>query len=332
MSDHASSRLRYVDADKLDTRVLDLDGLDVRNQRDDHIGEVEGLLIDGVSGRPRYLVIDSGGWFRSRRFLLPIAHAQLDDDRRTLRVNFDKETINRFPEMRNDRYEALTDEELQSYDEGVWRTSGVTRATSVEARGRDYNTSPSWWNTAAWASTPVPGAPSGSTGRPAVAAEEIMGGSADPVRARAEHERMVAHEHEHPAAPAAETLTDRDNDRLVAADVNVTDVYPGGEGRLRKAATGFEADRAGERDGALAVDRDDLRNRARTPGFEREDLRGPEAGERAQTGDILGIESAGETTSLGDAADDEDTRRQRAEQDMRGVTLERDADARGRRD
>ena len=74
MSDHASSRLRYVDADKLDTRVLDLDGLDVRNQRDDHIGEVEGLLIDGVSGRPRYLVIDSGGWFRSRRFLLPIAH------------------------------------------------------------------------------------------------------------------------------------------------------------------------------------------------------------------------------------------------------------------
>ena len=70
MSDHASSRLRYVDADKLDSRVLDLDGLDVRNQRDDHIGEVEGLLIDGVSGRPRYLVIDSGGWFRSRHGLL----------------------------------------------------------------------------------------------------------------------------------------------------------------------------------------------------------------------------------------------------------------------
>ena len=130
MTDYTSSRLRYVDADKLDTRVLDLDGLDVRNSREDHIGDVEGLLIDTVSGRPRYLVIDSGGWFRSRRFLLPIAHARLDENRRTLRVDFDKETINRFPEMRSDRYEALTDEELQSYDEGVWRSSGVTRPDS----------------------------------------------------------------------------------------------------------------------------------------------------------------------------------------------------------
>ena len=132
MSDYTASRLRYVDADKLDTRVLDLDGLDVRNTRDDHIGDVEGLLIDSVSGRPRYLVIDSGGWFRSRRFLLPIAHARLDEDRRTLRVDFDKETINRFPEMRSDRYEALTDEELRSYDEGVWRSSGVSRPTGVD--------------------------------------------------------------------------------------------------------------------------------------------------------------------------------------------------------
>ena len=53
MTDYTSSRLRYVDADKLDTRVLDLDGLDVRNTREDHIGDVEGLLIDTVSGRPR---------------------------------------------------------------------------------------------------------------------------------------------------------------------------------------------------------------------------------------------------------------------------------------
>ena len=134
MTDYTSSRLRYVDADKLDTRVLDLDGLDVRNSREDHIGDVEGLLIDSVSGRPRYLVIDSGGWFRSRRFLLPIAHARLDENRRTLRVDFDKETINRFPEMRSDRYEALTDEELQRYDEGVWRSSGDTRPTAVDTR------------------------------------------------------------------------------------------------------------------------------------------------------------------------------------------------------
>ena len=269
MTDYTSSRLRYVDADKLDTRVLDLDGLDVRNSREDHIGDVEGLLIDTVSGRPRYLVIDSGGWFRSRRFLLPIAHARLDENRRTLRVDFDKETINRFPEMRSDRYEALTDEELQSYDEGVWRSSGVTRPTAVDTRNATGdNTSPTWWNSTAWASTVLPG----TAGRPMVASEEAMRRSEDPVRARAEHERMVAHEREDA------------RDRARSAE----------------------------------IDRDELRDR--------DDTRAPAAGERAQPGDILGIESAGETTSIGDTASDEDKRRESAEKGLRGVRIEPDTD------
>src|SRR4051794_37553624 len=297
MNDYTSSRLRYVDADKLDPRVLDLDGLDVRNQRDDHIGDVDGLLIDTVSGRPRYLVVDSGGWFRSRRFLLPIAHARLDEDRRALRVDFDKETINRFPEMRNDRYEALTDAELQSYDEGVWRSTGVTHPTGADTRGSDYNTSPTWWNSAAWASTPVPGAPSVSTGRP-VTGEDVIGRSDDQVRARAERERMLAHERDD-----ARLVTERDNDRLVAADLNVTGTYA-------------------DRDRSVATDRDDLRDRA--------DLRAPAVGERAQPGDILGIGSAGETTALGETATDEDKRRERAEKDMRDVKIEPDVDTRRR--
>jgi len=286
MTDYTSSRLRYVDAEKLDTRVLDLDGLDVRNQRDDHIGDVEGLLIDTVSGRPRYLVIDSGGWFRSRHFLLPIAHARLDEDRRTLRVDFDKETINRFPEMRSDRYESLTDEELQSYDEGVWRTSGLT---APDTRGTEYNTSPKWWNSTAWANTPVPGPPFASTGRPPIGSEEVIGRSDDHVRARAEHERIVARE---------------------------------------------RADRPST--GESFGDRDDVRERGRSTESEREarrdpdDLRAPAVGERAQPGDILGIESAGERTSLGDTATDEDKRRQRAEKDIRDVDIEPDRNTRRR--
>jgi hypothetical protein len=273
MNEHTSSRLRYVDADKLDSRVLDLDGLDVRNQRNDHIGDVQGLLIDSVSGRPRYLVIDSGGWFRSRQFLLPIAHARLDENRRALRVDFDKETINRFPEMRSDRYDALTNEELQSYDEGVWRTSGVTRTTTADTYGSDYNTSPSWWNSAAWASTPVPGTPTVTTGRSPIS-EDVMARSEDQVRARAEHDRMIAR----------------------------------------------ERDDISDRNRVVEIDRDELRDR--------DDLRAPAVGERAQPGDILGIESAGERTALGETAADEDKRRERAEKDIRDVKIERDRDTR----
>ena len=92
------------------------------------------------------------------------------------------------------------------------------------------------------------------------------------MRARAEHERMVAHEREDA------------RDRARSAE----------------------------------IDRDELRDR--------DDTRAPVAGERAQPGDILGIGSAGETTSLGDTASDEDKRRQNAEKGMRGVRIEPDTD------
>ena len=42
----------------------------------------------------------------------------------------------------------------------------------------------------------------------------------------------------------------------------------------------------------------------------------PTVGERAQPGDVIGIESGGETTSIGETAEDEDRRRERAERDL----------------
>jgi PRC-barrel domain len=255
--DRHPSRLRYVDAGQLDSRVLSLDGLDVRNTRDEHIGDVEGLLIDSVSGRPRYLVIDSGGWFRSRTFLLPVAHARLDESRRALRADIDKDTINRFPQMLSDRYDALTDEELQQYDEGVWRACGLTQSSGMTG-APGYDSSVTWWDSAAWASTPVPGAPPVSARHPAVAGDAVFGRSEDPVRARAERERMIAHE--------------------------------------------------------------------------REETRAPAVGERAQPGDVLGIESGGERTSIGDTAEDEDRRRERAEKEIRDVEIESERSDRRRRE
>ena len=295
--DRQPSRLRYVDAGQLDSRVLNLDGLDVRNTRDEHIGDVEGLLIDSVSGRPRYLVVDSGGWFRSRTFLLPVAHARLDESRRALRADIDKDTINRFPQMRSDRYDALPDQELQQYDEGVWRACGLTQSSRTTGAPA-YDSSVTWWDSAAWASTPVPGAPPISARHPGVAGDAVFGRSEDPVRARAERERVLAHEREETRAGGS--YTERDNDRLVGADVSGTGTYVSrGDDRAR--------------------DRDD-------------DGRAPAVGERAQPGDVLGIESGGETTTIGDTAKDEDRRLERAEKDIRDVEIESERSDRGRRD
>jgi hypothetical protein len=243
----SSSRLRYVDASQLDSRVLDLDGLDVRNHNDDHIGDVEGLLVDGTSGRPRYLVIDSGGWFRSRRFLLPVMHARVDSTRKALRVDLDKDTVNRFPEMRDDRFDAVSDDDWQRYDDGVLRAYGRDTAVGRDDRyDRDRATSPSWWNAQAW-TTAVPGAAMASSVR---ADSDVV--------SRAERETVIAR-----------------------------DTEPARDGRL------------------------DL-----------EDRHAPAVGERAQPGDILGIESAGETTNLGDTTRDEDKRREQAEEAIRQERIE----------
>jgi hypothetical protein len=269
MESHVPSRLRYVDADQLDRDVLDLDGLDVRNTADDHIGDVEGLLVDSVSGRPRYLVVDSGGWFRSRRFLLPVAHARLDSDRRALRVDFDRDTINRFPEMRDDRFDALTDDEFARYDQGVLRASGsdVRGAGPESIRAVDYDSAPTWWNSRAWSAMPLAG-----TG--AVHPSDVSARNREAISGR---------------------LRDEDDVYLVRDEPVV----------------------AGTRDDRR---RDDVG---------RDDLRAPAVGERAQPGDILGIESGGERTGLGDTAEDEDRRREDAEKAVRDMKVERDPDYRG---
>ena len=56
----------------------------------------------------------------------------------------------------------------------------------------------------------------------------------------------------------------------------------------------------------IPTDPDELERRSRTTGDG-----------RAQPGDVLGIETDGETTSLGDTREDEDERREDAEKDVR---------------
>jgi hypothetical protein len=54
--------------------------------------------------------------------------------------------------------------------------------------------------------------------------------------------------------------------------------------------------------------------------------------ERAQPGDVLGIERGGETTRLGETAEDEDRRREEAEQAARETReADRDRERRDRR-
>ena len=240
----AASGLRYVGARQLSSDVLDLDRLEVKDASGEDLGHIDGFLVDTASARPRYVVVDSGGWFRSRRYLLPVDHARFDAQARNLRFDGRRDTIMQFPEIEDERIESLQADDLAGYDSGVTRVccpdDGDLQRLEDERR-RD--TTSAWWHQRAWS---------------------MSYGEAGP--------GLI------PPTTAGQMARGRDADE-----------------------------------------------RWRTPADEG---RAPAVGERAQPGDVIGIESGGETTSIGDTAEDEDRRRERAERDLPRGDSDRD---RGRR-
>jgi PRC-barrel domain protein len=247
--EHATyaSRLRYLDADDVDDSTVDFDGLEVRGRDDAKLGDIDGFIVDETSGQVHYIVVDSGGWFTSRRFLLPVGHATLDTDAGALRVDVNQDAIRRYPEFDEGRFKGFSDEDLRAFEQ---RTAAaccpgdtLEDATAGSWRSAAYRhfSQPVWWGGA----YPV------ERLRPV----EVGADSDTPVRELHDTERVVAHE--------------RDGRRLGSQN-------------------------AEER-------------REPSPHYEG----------RAQPGDVLGLETGGERTYIGDTAEDENERRLAAEEATR---------------
>lgn len=212
-----ASRLRFLDAHDVDDAVVDYDGLDVRGPDGHKLGDIDGFIIDAEARRVNYIVIDSGGWFTSRRLLLPIGHAHVSADRKWLQTDVTREALRRLPEFHEDRFRELSDEELRAFERNTVVAccpDEPLEDVSVTSWGYDsrrHYQQPPWW--------------SGSRYAP---------------------------------------------DRL------------------------------------RPIDRSAYRTRAGTD-------TSPHLDGRAQPGDVLGIETVGERTTVGDTADDENTRRRGAE-------------------
>jgi hypothetical protein len=229
-----ASRLRYLDADDVDDAVVDYDGLDVLGHDGEKIGDVEGFIVDPDASRAYYIVVDSGGWFRSRRFLLPIGHARLDADRRALRADVATAALTKYPEFDADDFRKFTDDELRAFERRTLEACcpdeplADVPAGRWEYETRRHYTQPEWW-------------------RPASFAGERL--------------RPVDSTAYRSAAPATRQAHQREH----------------------MTARGDEPDYSPHLDG------------------------------RAQPGDVLGIETGGERTYVGDTAEDENKRRRTAE-------------------
>jgi PRC-barrel domain len=255
-----ASRLRYLDADDVEDAVVDYDGLDVYGADGQKLGDVDGFIIDPDARRVNYIVIDSGGWFTSRRLLLPIGHATLAPDRKSLQTDTTREALRRLPSFDEQQFNRLQDEELRAFERAtVLACCPDEPLEDVSARTWSYDSrkhyrQPDWWSSSRYA----------------------------PERLRAIDRSTVD------SSPSTAGMT-ADRNMPPALDTRNRDLVTAREGRDARAA----------------------------------DDQSPHLDGRAQPGDVLGIETAGEVTGLGDTSEDEDKRRRDAE---RAAADDRDRD------
>lgn len=257
-----AARLRYLDASDVNTAGMDvaLDGLRVEGSDGQRIGTVDGFIIDTEAHRVPFVVVDAGGWFTSRRLLLPIGHAALSADRGSLETDVARDALRRLPEFDGDRFRTFTDDELRAFERNTILAccpdeplEEVSAGTGGYESRRHYR-EPEWWQQTQYA----------------------------PERLRPVDSQL--RQRETPAAAVTPSSRDTyDRERMVARE-----------------GAGHEAGRAGDVS--------------------------PHLDRRAQPGDVLGIETGGERTEVGDTAEDENERRREAEK----ADPERDADARRR--
>lgn len=236
-----ASRLQYLDADDIENSTIDFGRLEVRGQDNTKLGDIDGFIVDSSSGRLHHIVVDSGGWFTSRRFLLPVGHATVDRDAGIVRLDISRDALRQYPEFDPDRFRAFSDDDLRAFERQTMAACCPDDSTMATSDAWPYETrhfaQPAWWGANVYSRERL---------RP------VEAGAYRETRARELHDR--------------ELVTARE-------------------------------------------DRGDITRRP--------DEESPHFEGRAQPGDVLGLETGGERTYIGDTSDDENKRRRDAEKVVR---------------
>jgi PRC-barrel domain len=106
-------RLRYLDANHVDTPAGRLDGAVLVSPAKVRLGTLEGILVDPQHRQVRYYVVArKRGLFSSRHYLLPLTATRLDRDRHTLEVDVEADEIPQLAEVDPDDLPRFSDDDL----------------------------------------------------------------------------------------------------------------------------------------------------------------------------------------------------------------------------
>jgi ferritin-like metal-binding protein YciE len=108
-------RLRYVPMDVIAQGRKDQAPLPITNG-DEDLGTLDGLVAERELGAARYAVVDAGGLFKRRRFLLPLSLLRFDERARVLRISIDKDVVNHYPDFDRDEFQTMGEEDRRGYE------------------------------------------------------------------------------------------------------------------------------------------------------------------------------------------------------------------------
>jgi PRC-barrel domain len=148
--------LRYVDAEELERSNAGLMvGAEIRDRENEKVGELDGFVVDAVTGRPKYAVIESGGWFKSERFLLPIGHLDVAPDGNCT-IDIERSAIEQYPEFDETSWLRASSEERWAFEYETLSACCPEDAALVGAGEKAVNFDrwahhhePAWWRTRA---------------------------------------------------------------------------------------------------------------------------------------------------------------------------------------
>ena len=142
--------LRNVKADDLNSETVKFDRLKVENPQGEKLGKVDGFIIDVDNARPYYVVVDSGGWFKSKNYLVPIGFSVLDPERKVILADLSRERIRRFPGFDKDEFEKLSGQELEQFARATASVCSVTEVMVFDdpepwSEWQPHYQQPDWW-------------------------------------------------------------------------------------------------------------------------------------------------------------------------------------------
>ena len=108
----ASTPLRFVEADQLDTPAGILNDAVVISPTDRVLGKLDGAVINPAQRQVCYYVVRSSGWLKTQRYLVPAIPAQLESERRALRVDIEPEDLTSLPETDPETFPPLSDTDV----------------------------------------------------------------------------------------------------------------------------------------------------------------------------------------------------------------------------